>query len=108
MKRVSSVLVAGALALGLSANADAASFSGKFDLVQTGSSGSTTNIRFYNAASGLSIFTSATDPNGSLLQGAFLRKASVDIGYTPIVCPPGYSGTCGNLYWINVSTAAIP
>ena len=102
MKTRHSILLAGLLFGGLCANANATNFSGKFDVVQTGSSGGTTTMRYYNYASALSIFAS-NDTNGSLLQGAFLRKAAVDIVYTPITCPAGYTGTCGNLYWISVS-----
>ena len=107
MKRVSSVLVAGALALGLCANANAAGFSGTFDIVQTMSSGGTTTMRFWNAANHLFIYAS-NDTAGALLREAFYRKASVYVAYTPIVCPAGENGTCGNAGYVQVVAADIP
>jgi hypothetical protein len=107
MKHVSSVLVAGALGLGLCANANATNFSGTFDIVQTLSSGGTTTMRYWNAANHLFIYAS-NDTAGSLLREAFYRKALVTIGYTPIVCPAGENGTCGNVSYVQVKATDIP
>lgn len=73
-------------------------YSGKIDLMQFTSSG----IRFFVKSTALSLFASG-DAREILLVG-FYRKASLSIGYTPTPCPPGISGTCGNVSFVSVDS----
>lgn len=91
----------------LSANANAANFSGKFDIAQTTGASSDGTIRYYNQASALSIYA-APGGNGALLQDAFFRKTFVSVSYTPIVCPAGIGGSCGALTFVSVSAINFP
>jgi hypothetical protein len=107
MKTRHTIVLAGLLLGGLSLDAQATNFSGTFDIVQTLSSGGTTTMRYWNAANHLFIYAS-NDTAGSLLREAFYRKATVTIAYTPIVCPAGESGTCGNVGYVQVKATDIP
>ena len=84
-------------------SADAANFSGKITLVQvTGSPGT---LRFFVSGSGLSLF--ATGDFKEVLLQAFMHKASVDVGYTPIPCTGGITGTCGNVVFVSVDQSGF-
>jgi hypothetical protein len=50
----------------------------------------------------------SNDTAGALLREAFYRKTSVYVSYTPIVCPFGENGTCGNAGYVQVVAADIP
>jgi hypothetical protein len=107
VKFCSSIALAGAFFVGFGGAAQAANFSGKFDIAQTDGSSSIGTIRYYNQALALSIYA-APGGNASLLQDAFFRKTFVSVGYTPIVCPGGIGGSCGTLTFISVSALNIP
>lgn len=105
MKFGNSFLFVSVLFCAFGAPASAAYFGGKFDVAATDSSSS--NVRYYNAAQGLSIYA-APGPSAAVLQDAFFRKTYVSLNYTPQVCPPGITGTCGSLTTITVSAFNIP
>jgi hypothetical protein len=96
------LLVTVALLGAFSVDAQAANFSGRFSIAQSAGTASNPSVRYYDAASGLSIY--ATGLNETLLHEAFFRKAFVDVAYNPVVCPIGIVGTCGSL--ISVTVAA--
>lgn len=84
-------------------SADANNFAGKITLVQvTGSPGS---LRFFVSGSGLSLF--ATGDYKEVLLHAFMHKATVSLSYTPITCPGGITGTCGNVFLVTVDQSAF-
>ena len=106
MKTSNSLILAGLLFGAACSDASATNFGGKFDIAQTSNS-STTSTRYYSAATALSIYA-PVGPNADLLREAYFRKAFVNISYTPIACPPGTNGTCGQLTFITLDTTGIP
>lgn len=78
------------------------SFFGKITLVQTTSNGT----RFFIQPKGLSLFASAE--HRALLLEAFMRKAPVSVGYQPIACTGGITGTCGTVTTVTVDAVNIP
>ena len=105
MKSLVPLLVTGALLAGVSLDAHATNFAGKFDIADN--FGTNTSTRFYNATVGLSVFAPAGIP-GDLLREAFFRKTYVNVSYTPIACPAGITGSCGTVTTVSVSASNIP
>jgi hypothetical protein len=100
------LLVSVALLGAFSSSAQAANFSGRFSLAQSAGTASNPSVRYYAAASGLSIY--ATGLNETLLHEAFFRKSFVDVSYNLVVCPLGIVGTCGSLVSVTVDAGNFP
>jgi hypothetical protein len=79
----------------------AQNYVGKLDLVQITSLGT----RFFVKATGLSLFASGDHKDG--LTQAFFRKASVSVGFSPVPCPGGLQGTCGNVVSVTVDSTGL-
>lgn len=93
------LLVATLAASGLWASAAmAVNYVGKLDLVQVTSNGT----RFFVRASSLSLFASG-DYRDVMLEGYF-RKSNFSVGYQPMTCPGGITGTCGKVNFVSVDT----
>ena len=105
MKSFAPLFIAGVLLAGVSLDASAANFNGKLDVVDYNSASN--SARYYSYTAGLSIFA-PTGVAGDLLREAYFEKATVNVSYTPIACPGGITGACGNLLFVSVSAAAIP
>ncbi len=73
-------------------------YSGKIDFVQVNSS----NTRFVVSSRGLNLYA-----NGAfrdlMIQG-FYRRSGFTVTYTPVKCPTGIKGTCGNVSGLTVDT----
>ncbi|KFN42587.1 hypothetical protein [Arenimonas oryziterrae] len=102
-----SLLLASVLLAAACADAQAANFNGKFDIVQTTAATPAGTLRYYNAVNGLSIFAEPGTA-ADLMREALFRKTLVSIAYTPIVCPFGITGSCGTLTAITVNAGNIP
>ena len=94
-------VVAACAVLGSIQSADADNFNGRITLVQvTGNPGA---LRFFvSGGSGLSLF--ATGDYKEVLLQAFMHKAFVSLAYTPITCPGGITGICGNVVFVTVDS----
>ena len=85
------------LALGAPAAAANGFWFGKVDLVEKTAKRS---VRFFVRDRGLSLFARG-DAKEILLQG-FFAKARMSVGYTPVICPNGITGTCGWVTFVSV------
>jgi hypothetical protein len=76
-----------------------ADYSGKIDTVEVVGEGTTGTTRFFVSQKKLSLYAKG-DFKDLLLRG-FFQKASMDMGYTVITCPPGILGTCGQIFFVS-------
>ena len=84
----------------------AASYNGTINLVQASEINGVETARFYIAAGTLSLYAKGIEQE--LLREALVHKAYVSVGYTPISCPPGILGSCGDVTLVTLSAVNVP
>lgn len=101
--RTKRVLITIALIVSISAvyalPAIAVNYVGKITLVQVTAQGT----RFYVRAQRLSLYAKG-EYRDVLLEG-FYKKSNFSIGYTPMTCPSGITGTCGKVTFVSVDVS---
>lgn len=93
-------------ALGLAGEAAAGSYAGKISLVQVSNINGSETARFYVSAGALSLYASGVEQD--VLRDAFMRKVTVSVFYSAMICPAGILGTCGLVSTVTVDAGNLP
>lgn len=99
-------LALGLVVLGLAGELAAASYTGKINLVQVSDINGSESARFYVSPGALSLYAAGVEQD--LLREAFMRKVTVSVFYSAMICPNGILGTCGLVSTVTVDAGNLP